>query len=73
MPVEKKRVQAKIFNTALFGDEEFDQVVEKKVEAGQESSNSYMDALRSVTMFEKERSKEQGDKAVVINLKKQPV
>ncbi len=58
MPVEKKRAQAKIFNTVLFGDDDFDQVVEKKVESGQETSNSYMDALKSANMFEKERSKE---------------
>ena len=52
-PIEEKKVQAKIFNTVLFGDEDFDKVVEKKVESGQESSNSYIDALRSANMFAK--------------------
>ena len=33
-PIEEKKEQAKIFHTVLFGDEDFDKVVEKKVESG---------------------------------------
>lgn len=53
VPAEEKKMLAKNLNPKLFGDDEFDKVVEKNVENGKESSNSYLVALRAATHFSK--------------------
>ena len=50
MSVEEKKQQAKNFNALLFGDEDFDKVVEKHIE---ETSTSYLVALKAATEFSK--------------------
>ena len=62
MPAEEKKLLAKKFDPKLFGDDEFDRVVEKKVGDEKDTSSSYLVALRAATEFSRfsEDVREQG-------------